>query len=46
MANERRAQAQLVFKHDADLPITQRREAIVEALLHNQVLIVAGDTRS
>ena len=46
MANERRAQAQLVFKHDADLPITQRREAIVEALLHSQVLIVAGDTGS
>ena len=36
----------LVFKHDADLPITARREAIVEALRLHQVLIVAGDTGS
>ena len=44
-AAARRAQA-LVFKHDADLPISARREAIVEALQRNQVLIVAGDTGS
>jgi ATP-dependent helicase HrpA len=36
----------LVFKHDADLPIAARREAIVEALRLHQVLIVAGDTGS
>jgi ATP-dependent helicase HrpA len=36
----------LNFKHDADLPISARREAIVEALQLNQVLIVAGDTGS
>src|SRR5580692_4014087 len=44
-AAARRAQA-LVFKHDADLPISARREAIVEALQREQVLIVAGDTGS
>ena len=36
----------LIFKHDADLPISARREAIVEALRLHQVLIVAGDTGS
>ena len=44
-AAARRAQA-LLYKHDVDLPISARREAIVEALRHNQVLIVAGDTGS
>jgi ATP-dependent helicase HrpA len=44
-AAARRAQP-LVFKHDADLPISARREAIVEALRRNQILIVAGDTGS
>ncbi len=52
MASEQRVNAaarggpQLVFKHDADLPISARREAIMEALLRSQVLIVAGDTGS
>ena len=41
-----RAAQNLVFKHDADLPITARREAIQEALGRSQVLIVAGDTGS
>ena len=41
-----RAAAPLVFKHDPDLPITARREAITQALNENQVLIVAGDTGS
>jgi ATP-dependent helicase HrpA len=36
----------LVFKHDADLPISAQREAIMEALHRRQVLIVAGDTGS
>jgi ATP-dependent helicase HrpA len=41
-----RAAAQLVFKHDPDLPITARREAILQELRRSQVLIVAGDTGS
>jgi ATP-dependent helicase HrpA len=41
-----RAAEPLVFKHDADLPISARREVLVEALRRNQVLIVAGDTGS
>ena len=41
-----RAAAALVFKHDPDLPISARREAIMQALRENQVLIVAGDTGS
>jgi len=41
-----RAAPQLQFKHDPELPITQRREAILEALADRQVLIVAGDTGS
>jgi ATP-dependent helicase HrpA len=41
-----RAAAQLVFKHDPELPITARREAILQALQDEQVLIVAGDTGS
>jgi ATP-dependent helicase HrpA len=36
----------LVFKHDPELPISAKREAIMEALRRNQVLIVAGDTGS
>jgi ATP-dependent helicase HrpA len=41
-----RAAPQLQFKHDPELPITQRREAILEVLAVRQVLIVAGDTGS
>ncbi|HWJ36409.1 MAG TPA: ATP-dependent RNA helicase HrpA [Steroidobacteraceae bacterium] len=41
-----RGVARLVFKHDTDLPISARREAISEALKRHQVLIVAGDTGS
>jgi ATP-dependent helicase HrpA len=41
-----RAAPQLVFKHDPDLPIFARREAILQALQDKQVLIVAGDTGS
>src|ERR1700689_1541331 len=36
----------LIFKHDAELPISARREDILEALRCAQVLIVAGDTGS
>ena len=43
---ETRRAATLVFKHDADLPISARREEISEALKRHQVLIVAGDTGS
>jgi ATP-dependent helicase HrpA len=42
----RRAAPQLVFKHDPDLPISARRESIMQALRCWQVLIVAGDTGS
>jgi ATP-dependent helicase HrpA len=45
-AGAARASAKLVFKHDADLPISARREAIMEALRRRQVLIVAGETGS
>jgi ATP-dependent helicase HrpA len=41
-----RATPQLVFKYDPDLPITARREEILQALRERQVLIVAGDTGS
>jgi ATP-dependent RNA helicase HrpA len=41
-----RGAQRLVFKHDGELPITARREAIMEALQRTQVLIVAGDTGS
>jgi len=41
-----RAAPQLVFKHDPDLPISARRESIMQALRGAQVLIVAGDTGS
>jgi ATP-dependent helicase HrpA len=41
-----RAAAPLAFRHDPDLPISARREAIMQALGDNQVLIVAGDTGS
>ncbi len=48
MPNEVSAQKSvpLVFKHDPDLPIFARRQAILDALEHHQVLIVAGDTGS
>src|SRR6267378_5656257 len=52
VANDRGAAAaarsalELVFKHDPDLPISAKREAIMEALRRSQVLIVAGDTGS
>src|ERR1700722_15421257 len=36
----------LRFEHDPDLPISARREDILEALRRHQVLIVAGDTGS
>jgi ATP-dependent helicase HrpA len=38
--------APLLFKHDPDLPISVRRESIMQALQSSQVLIVAGDTGS
>ncbi len=41
-----RAVPRLEFKRDPELPITARREAILEALQAEQVLIVAGDTGS
>src|SRR5580693_3131929 len=41
-----RAAQPLQFKHDPELPITIRREAILAALTDRQVLIVAGDTGS
>src|SRR5260370_9089828 len=41
-----RSALKLVFKHDPDLPISAKREAIMEALRGSQVLIVAGDTGS
>src|SRR5258707_7449357 len=41
-----RTALKLTFKHDPELPITARREAILQALKENQVLIVAGDTGS
>ena len=53
MASEREAPQeagpgapQLVFKHDPELPITGRRDAIMQALRRDQVLIVAGETGS
>jgi ATP-dependent helicase HrpA len=41
-----RAAAKLAFKYDAELPISARRQAIMEALHRSQVLIVAGETGS
>ena len=41
-----RAATPLVFRHDPDLPIFARREAIMRALESEPVLIVAGDTGS
>jgi ATP-dependent helicase HrpA len=41
-----RAAVPLAFRHDPDLPISARREAIMQALEREQVLIVAGDTGS
>ena len=50
MANEaalaKRAAPPLLFKHDAELPITARRQEIADALRAHQVLIVAGETGS
>ena len=50
MANEAalatRAAPPLLFKHDAELPISARRQEIVDALRAHQVLIVAGETGS
>jgi len=36
----------LLFKHDPDLPISARREEIIDALRRHRVVIVAGDTGS
>jgi ATP-dependent helicase HrpA len=36
----------LIYKHDPDLPISTRREEIMETLRREQVLIIAGDTGS
>ena len=41
-----RALAPLVFRHDPNLPISARREEILETLRRQPVLIVAGDTGS
>src|SRR5260221_2583243 len=41
-----RSALKLILKHDRDLPISAKREAIMEALRGSQVLIVAGDTGS
>jgi ATP-dependent helicase HrpA len=41
-----RTASKLEFRQDSELPITSRREAIMEALAREQVLIVAGDTGS
>ena len=41
-----RAALPLQFKHDPELPISARREAILKTLADRQVLIVAGDTGS
>jgi len=40
------ASGRLLFKHDADLPISARREELIDALRLHRVLIVAGDTGS
>ena len=42
----RREAVRLVYRHDPALPITERREELLEALERHQVLIVAGDTGS
>ncbi len=42
----RRTAAPLQFKHDPDLPIFAQRDAIMQTLAREQVLIVAGDTGS
>ena len=41
-----RGAARLEFKQDPQLPISGRRQELMEALRHHQVLIVAGDTGS
>ena len=41
-----RGASPLVFKHDADLPISAKREAILDALRAHPLIIVAGDTGS
>lgn len=42
----KRVAPQLVFKRDPELPIFARRDALLQALRDEQVLIVAGDTGS
>ena len=42
----KRAAPPLLFKHDAELPISARRQEIADALRAHQVLIVAGETGS
>jgi ATP-dependent helicase HrpA len=50
VANEaspgKRAAPPLLFRHDAELPISARRQEIADALRAHQVLIVAGETGS
>jgi ATP-dependent helicase HrpA len=41
-----RGASPLVFKHDAELPISAKREAILDALRAHPLIIVAGDTGS
>src|SRR5271163_3587715 len=41
-----RSGPQLVFKHDPELPISDCRAAILQALRGAQVLVVAGETGS
>jgi ATP-dependent helicase HrpA len=41
-----RSAVPLVFKHDPELPISARRDDILQALRREQVLIVAGETGS
>jgi ATP-dependent RNA helicase HrpA len=41
-----RSAVPLVFKHDPELPISARRDDILQALSREQVLIVAGETGS
>jgi ATP-dependent helicase HrpA len=45
-ATAARSAVPLVFKHDPELPISARRDDILQALRREQVLIVAGETGS
>ena len=36
----------MVVKYPADLPITERRDEILEAIRNNQVVVIAGETGS